>query len=99
MDVIKKVNHSKIIAYMQKKMLLIVLIKFTRKKVIRECMLFVVRIPNCHNYEEDELKMSKPCLKCASKIRKTGILTVYYSVDDNYVNDFLYRQIIKFNNI
>ena len=42
--------------------------------------------------------MSKTCLKCASKIRKTGIKTVYYSVDDNYVNDFLYGQIIKFNN-
>lgn len=72
---------------------------YKKKKVIKECILFVVRIPNCHNYEEDELKMSKPCLKCASKIRKTGILTVYYSVDDNYVNDFLYGQIIKFNNI
>jgi hypothetical protein len=25
-------------------------------------------------------------------------IIVYYSVDDNYVNDFLYGQIIKFNN-
>lgn len=70
---------------------------YKSRKIIKECILFVVRISNSNN-DEDALKMSKPCLKCASKIRKTGIKTVYYSVDDNYVNDFLYGQIIKFNN-
>ena len=33
---------------------------------------------------------------CASKINKIGIKKVYYSVDNNdYVNDFIYGQIIK----
>ena len=48
-------------------------------------------------YDEDDLKMSKPCMGCAAKIKKIGIKTVYYSVDNDYVNDFIYGQIIKCN--
>ena len=33
----------------------------------------------------------------AAGLKKLGIKTVYYSVDDNYVNDFIYEQIVKFN--
>ena len=56
--------------------------------------MYVVRIRNGFS-EEDELKMSKPCMGCASKINKIGIKKVYYSVDNDYVNDFIYGQIIK----
>ena len=70
--------------------------KYKNKKIINNCSLYVVRIRNGFN-EEDLLKMSKPCVNCASKIKKIGIKTVYYSVDDNYVNDFIYEQIVKFN--
>lgn len=68
--------------------------KYKSKKIISNCSLYVVRLRNGLN-EEDDLKMSKPCMGCASKIKKIGIKTVYYSVDNNYVNDFIYGQIIK----
>ena len=68
--------------------------KYKSKKIISNCSLYVVRIRNGFS-EEDILKMSKPCIGCASKINKIGIKKVYYSVDNNYVNDFIYGQIIK----
>lgn len=68
--------------------------KYKSKKIINNCSMYVVRIRNGFN-EEDELKMSKPCMGCASKINKIGIKKVYYSVDNDYVNDFIYGQIIK----
>ena len=73
--------------------------KYKNKKIMNKVSLYVVRIRNNMNglNEEDYLKMSKPCMHCASKIKKIGIKTVYYSVDDNYVNDFIYEQIVKFN--
>tara|TARA_Y100000389_G_scaffold85451_2_gene82185 strand:- start:4102 stop:4716 length:615 start_codon:yes stop_codon:yes gene_type:complete len=68
--------------------------KYKSKKIINNCSMYVVRIRNGFS-EEDELKMSKPCMGCASKINKIGIKKVYYSVDNDYVNDFIYGQIIK----
>ena len=68
--------------------------KYKSKKIISNCSLYVVRIRNGFN-EEDELKMSKPCMNCACKINKIGIKKVYYSVDNDYVSDFIYGQIIK----
>jgi|TARA_Y100000389_G_scaffold179167_1_gene192948 tRNA(Arg) A34 adenosine deaminase TadA len=68
--------------------------KYKSKKIISNCSLYVVRIRNGFS-EEDILKMSKPCIGCASKINKIGIKKVYYSVDNDYVNDFIYGQIIK----
>lgn len=68
--------------------------KYKSKKIISNCSLYVVRIRNGFS-KEDILKMSKPCIGCASKINKIGIKKVYYSVDNNYVNDFIYGQIIK----
>lgn len=68
--------------------------KYKNKKIMNNSSLYVVRIRNGLN---DCLKMSKPCLNCAKKIMKLGIKNVYYSVDNNYINDFLYEQIIKFN--
>ena len=39
--------------------------------------------------------MSKPCMSCATKIKKIGIKTVYYSVDTNYVYDLIYSEMLK----
>lgn len=69
--------------------------KYKNKRIMNNASLYVVRIRNGIN--DDCLKMSKPCLNCAKKIMKLGIKNVYYSVDNDYVNDFLYEQIIKFN--
>lgn len=75
--------------------------KYKTKKILSKCSLYVIRIRNGFNFSDDDthdcLKMSKPCMNCASKINKIGIKNVYYSVDDNYVPDFIYGQIIKFN--
>jgi len=68
---------------------------YKNKKVIKECSLYVIRLGNnCHS-EEDVLKMSKPCMKCANKIYKIGIRKVHYSVDSNYVNDLVTTEIMK----
>lgn len=68
--------------------------KYKSKKIISNCSLYVVRIRNGLN-EEDILKMSKPCMNCAKKINKIGIRKVYYSVDNDYVKDFIYTLILK----
>ena len=68
--------------------------KYKNKKTISKCSLYVVRIRNGFS-EEDSLKMSKPCMKCANKIHKIGIRKVYYSVDSDYVNDLIYTEILK----
>mgnify|MGYP006094910407 CR=1 FL=1 len=67
--------------------------KYKNKKTIGKCSLYVVRIRNGVN--EHCLKMSKPCMNCANKIHKIGIRTVYYSSDSEYVNDFIYTEILK----
>ena len=66
---------------------------------MREIKLYVVRVSNLlnneENYHDDELRMSKPCMHCANKIIKAGINTVYYSVDNKYYIDLIYGQIMQ----
>lgn len=72
---------------------------YKSKKIMREIKLYVVRVSNLLNNEEnfydDELRMSKPCMHCANKIIKAGINTVYYSVDNKYYIDLIYGQIMQ----
>lgn len=59
--------------------------KLKDKKLRKKCNLYVVRIKKC----DDTLKMSKPCNNCASKIVKSNIGTVYYSVNNNFIDDVI----------
>lgn len=61
------------------------IVKFKNKRIRKNCCLYIVRIKKC----DDTLKMSKPCKHCAERIVKSNIGKVYYSVDNNFVDDMI----------
>jgi deoxycytidylate deaminase len=60
-------------------------IKRYPKHLVHELDLYVVRIGT--DRMGNPLKYSKPCTSCTQAIMKTGIRKVYFSTDENYLNN------------